>query len=240
MTANKVTNQDEWITTLINDPAHDENPLKPALKKLYQREKKSQDQLKRLMEISDSFGNLQIETLLANYHKQARRIEKITRIADHYQENMREMSEKLKLGAEHERDYIRHAFSRYVSPNRVQYLIDNPDSLRISGEYRECSFIMTDLAGFTSLIEKYPPHECVTLLNNYLEAMIDIVFKYHGTLDKIVGDALVIIFSAPIVQPNHCQLALECALALDACAMQFVSDKDNQGKLLCDLRDLWQ
>jgi class 3 adenylate cyclase len=229
MFANEDTSQDEWIKELIDDPVHEENPLKPALEKLFQREKKSQTQLKRLIEISDGFGNFQIETFLTNYYKQVERIEKISHIADRYQEKMRNMSEKLKQAAEHERDYIRHAFSRYVSPNRVQYLIDNPDSLILSGEYRECSFIMTDLSDFTTLMEKYQPHECVALLNNYLEEMIGIVFKHHGTLDKIVGDALVIIFSAPIVQPNHCQLALECAMALDACAMQFAADKNNQG-----------
>lgn len=229
MSTNENAHLDDLIAALLADPTHTENPLRPALASLYRREQKSQARLKQLLEMADNEGNLQVETLVANYEKQSRRIEKISRIADRYQENMREMSEKLKLVAENERDYIRHAFSRYVSPNRVQYLIDNPDSLALSGEYHECSFVMTDLAGFTTLMENYQPHECVALLNSYLEAMIDIVFRYHGTLDKIVGDALVIIFSAPIVQPDHCQLALECAMALDACAMQFVADKDNQG-----------
>lgn len=133
------------------------------------------------------------------------------------------------LKTENEKRWLRNAFGRYVSPNRVKHLIDNPDTLVLGGEYRECTFVMTDLAGFTTLMEKYPPHECVLMLNSYLEGMINIAFKYQGTLDRIVGDAVAVIFSAPLAQPNHCQLALQCAIEMDAYAMQFVSDKDNQG-----------
>lgn len=133
------------------------------------------------------------------------------------------------LKTEHEKRWLRNAFGRYVSPNRVKHLIDHPDTLVLGGEYRECTFVMTDLAGFTTLMEKYPPHECVLMLNSYLEGMINIAFKYHGTLDRIVGDAVAVIFSAPIPQPDHCQLALQCAIEMDAYAMQFVSDKNNQG-----------
>lgn len=133
------------------------------------------------------------------------------------------------LKTENEKRWLRNAFGRYVSPNRVKHLIDNPDTLVLGGEYRECTFVMTDLAGFTTLMEKYPPHECVLMLNSYLEGMIDIAFKYQGTLDRIVGDAVAVIFSAPILQPDHCRLALQCAIEMDAYAMQFVSDKGNQG-----------
>lgn len=133
------------------------------------------------------------------------------------------------LKTEQEKRWLRTAFGRYVSPNRVDYLIKNPDSLVLGGEYRECSFVITDLTNFTALMEKLPPHECVSLLNQYLEGMIEIVFKYQGTLDRIVGDSVAVIFSAPILQPDHCQRALDCALAMDAYAMQFVSEQHAQG-----------
>lgn len=133
------------------------------------------------------------------------------------------------LKTEHEKRWLRTAFGRYISPNRVKFLIDHPDSLNLGGEYRECTFVMTDLAGFTSLMEKYPPHECVAMLNNYLEGMIQIAFKYHGTLDRIVGDAVAVIFSAPLAQENHRQLALQCALEMDAYATQFATDKSEHG-----------
>ena len=133
------------------------------------------------------------------------------------------------LKTEQEKRWLRTAFGRYVSPNRVDYLIKHPDSLVLGGEYRECSFVITDLTDFTALMEKLPPHECVSLLNQYLEGMIEIMFKYHGTLDRIVGDSVAVIFSAPILQTDHCQRALDCALAMDAYAMQFVAEKHAQG-----------
>lgn len=133
------------------------------------------------------------------------------------------------LKTEREKRWLRTAFGRYVSPNRVEYLIKHPDSLVLGGEYRECSFVMTDFAGFTALLEAFPPHECVAMINSYLDGMINIAFQYQGTIDRIVGDAVAVIFSAPIVQPDHCQRALACALAMDNYAMQFVSDKQVQG-----------
>ncbi|NOQ34986.1 MAG: CHASE2 domain-containing protein [Methylococcaceae bacterium] len=130
---------------------------------------------------------------------------------------------------ENEKRWLRDAFGRYVSPNRVKYLVEHPESLSLGGEYRECSFVMTDLAGFTSLMEKHPPHECVEMLNSYLDGMINIAFKYHGTLDRIVGDAVAVIFSAPIIQENHRELALQCALEMDDYGMKFAIDKGEQG-----------
>ncbi|MCK5872415.1 MAG: adenylate/guanylate cyclase domain-containing protein [Methylococcales bacterium] len=130
---------------------------------------------------------------------------------------------------EREKRWLRDAFGRYVSPNRVKYLVEHPESLSLGGEYRECSFVMTDLADFTALMEKTPPHECVLMLNHYLDGMINIAFKYHGTLDRIVGDAVAVIFSAPIIQNNHRELALQCALAMDEYAMKFSKNKGGQG-----------
>ncbi len=133
------------------------------------------------------------------------------------------------LQTEAEKRWLRIAFGRYISPNRVKHLIEHPDSLTLGGEYRECSFVMTDLADFTTLMEQHPPHECVSLLNNYLDGMIQIAFQHQGTLDRIVGDAVAVIFSAPIVQIDHRQQALKCALAMDAYALQFSQQQNTQG-----------
>lgn len=130
---------------------------------------------------------------------------------------------------EREKRFLKSAFGRYISPNRVKHLIDNPDTLALGGEYRECTFVMTDLAGFTSLMEKYDPRECVAMLNSYLDDMINIAFKYNGTLDRIVGDAVAVIFSAPITQSDHHQLALKCAIEMDVFATQFSVDKNREG-----------
>ena len=116
---------------------------------------------------------------------------------------------------ESEQRWIRNAFSRYVSPNRVKYLQDNPQQLELNTVYRECSFVMSDLEGFTPLMEKYPPEQLSELINEYLEGMIQIVFQHDGTLDRIVGDAVAVMFSAPLIQADHAARALSCALAMD-------------------------
>jgi adenylate cyclase len=113
---------------------------------------------------------------------------------------------------------VRKAFSRYVSPNRVAHLMANPKQLQLGGQRQVCSFVFTDLAGFTSMIEGCDPSQVVAQINDYLDAMLDIVFKHEGTLDRIMGDALVVMFSAPVPQPDHRQRALDCALAMDAFA----------------------
>jgi adenylate cyclase len=122
------------------------------------------------------------------------------------------------LASERERRWVRKAFSRYVSPNRVAHLMANPKQLQLGGQRQMCSFVFTDLAGFTSMIEGCDPSQVVAQINDYLDTMLDIVFKHEGTLDRIMGDALVVMFSAPVPQPDHRQRALDCALAMDAFA----------------------
>jgi len=125
------------------------------------------------------------------------------------------------LISEREQRWIKDAFSRYVSPNRVSYLVDHPDAMELGGHRQDCSFIFTDLAGFTNLMEKIDPGEAVALLNTYLDEMIAIAFRHDGTLDRIVGDAVAIMFSAPVPQPDHRARALACALEMDAYASRY-------------------
>ena len=131
----------------------------------------------------------------------------------------------LYLKLEKERRFIRNAFSKYVSPNRVDFLLKNPEQLSLGGEYRECSFVMTDLAGFTSLMEQLgdqvDPSLIVNTLNNYLEGMVQTAFAHEGTLDRIVGDAVAVLFSAPVNQPDHAERALACALEMSRFAEAF-------------------
>lgn len=127
--------------------------------------------------------------------------------------------------SEQRRRWLGLAFSRYVSPNLVSHIVRHPEQLALSGERRHCSFIFTDLAGFTGLMERIDPADAVGLLNDYLDGMIAIVFRHEGTLDRIIGDALAIVFSAPVEQRDHRQRAFDCALDLQRFADAFARGK---------------
>lgn len=133
------------------------------------------------------------------------------------------------LATERERRWVRNAFSRYVSPNRVAHLMAHPDQLRLGGQRRVCSFVFTDLVGFTTLMEKTDPSQVTSLLNEYLEAMLVIVFKHEGTLERIMGDALAVLFSAPVEQPDYRQRALACALEMHLFATAYAKRLQSEG-----------
>ncbi|MDB6002309.1 MAG: hypothetical protein JWP52_4008, partial [Rhizobacter sp.] len=128
------------------------------------------------------------------------------------------------------------AFSRYVSPNLVQYLVAHPKALELGGRRQDCSFVFTDLAGFTSLMERMDAGEAVALLNDYLDGMIAIAFEHQGTLDRIVGDAVAIMFSAPVPQADHQRRALACGLAMQRFASRYLLDVQARGGLFCATR----
>ena len=133
------------------------------------------------------------------------------------------------LSSERQQRWVREAFSRYVSPNRVDYLVNNPAQLELGGRRQECSFVFTDLTDFTGLMEKIDPNEAVSLLNAYLDRMIAIAFRHNGTLDRIVGDAVAIMFSAPVVQPDHRPRALTCALEMHEFARAYAAGLEANG-----------
>jgi adenylate cyclase len=116
------------------------------------------------------------------------------------------------LVVERRNRYLRMAFSTYVSPELVSAIIQDPDKLKLGGEKRRISVLFSDIRGFTSLSEKIPPETIVTLLNEYLSPMTQIVMGERGTLDKYIGDAIMAIFGAPLDVPDHSRRACQAAL----------------------------
>lgn len=111
--------------------------------------------------------------------------------------------------------FIRDAFSKYLAPSMVAQLVADPDALALTGRKRTVTSLFTDIANFTSLMEHADPSVMVPVLNRYLDQACKIVHDHGGTIDKIVGDALVVFFNAPLDQPDHADLAVACALDLD-------------------------
>ncbi|MBW2312309.1 MAG: adenylate/guanylate cyclase domain-containing protein [Deltaproteobacteria bacterium] len=117
------------------------------------------------------------------------------------------------LTEERERRKIKGAFTYYVSSSVVNEMLKHPEKLKLGGDRKELSILFSDIRGFTTIAEGMSPEELVHLLNEYLTVMTDIVFKYDGTLDKYMGDAIMAIYGAPLDLPDHpsraCRSALE-------------------------------
>ena len=104
--------------------------------------------------------------------------------------------------------------------------------MNAGGERRELTYLFTDLANFTSLTEKTEPAVLVPLLNEYLSEMYRILFKHGATIDKIVGDAVVGFFNAPIAQEDHPARAVAAALELDQFGQAFIARQAELGLTL--------
>ena len=120
----------------------------------------------------------------------------------------------LYAGSEQEKQFIRKAFSTYVSDAVVKELIADPSRLQLGGTMRHMSAIFTDLQGFSTISEKLDPEKLVSLLNNYLTAMSDVVLSEMGTIDKYEGDAIIAFFGAPVDIPDHALKACHSAITM--------------------------
>ena len=112
------------------------------------------------------------------------------------------------------RQQIKKQFEHYLDPRQVKQLQDNPELLKLGGERKYCTFLFTDVRGFTSLSEKLEPEKVTEIMNKALTIQADAVKKYGGMVDKYIGDAMMAIFNAPIDLPNHETSAVLCAIEI--------------------------
>ena len=97
---------------------------------------------------------------------------------------------------------------------RILAASDHDGSTLGAPEVREVSVLFADISGFTSMSEKMSPSAVALLLNEYLSRMTDVIFKYEGTLDKYIGDAIMAVFGAPLDMPDHAERAIRAALEM--------------------------
>jgi adenylate cyclase len=128
---------------------------------------------------------------------------------------------------ERRNQFIRKTFGRYTSNEIVEALLDMPDGLKLGGEKREVTLLMSDLRGFTSLAEQLKAAEVVALLNHYLSAMVELIQRHGGTIDEIIGDAILVLFGAPLAMEDAPQRAVRCALEMQK-AMGGVNEQNIQ------------
>jgi adenylate cyclase len=121
---------------------------------------------------------------------------------------------------------LRRVLNRYLSPAVAEAVARDPERLELGGELRTMTVLFSDIRGFTTLSEQLAPRDLVALLNEYLTAMVAVLFRHAGVLDKYMGDAIMAFWNAPLAQPDHAHLA--CATALE------------MGAALDRLRGAWQ
>jgi adenylate cyclase len=112
--------------------------------------------------------------------------------------------------------FIKGAFKQYLSPVVIEELVQHPERLKLGGETRDLSIFFSDVRGFTSIAEHLSPQQLTSLLNDYLTAMTDIIYKHGGTVDKYEGDAIIAFWNAPLAQPDHARRAVQAALECQA------------------------
>lgn len=119
--------------------------------------------------------------------------------------------------------------SRYFSPQLASRLAGMGDADGMAVHWREVATIFTDITGFTSLVETVAPEVLGGMLSQYVTGMTDVVFAHEGTVAKIIGDAIQVLFNAPGDQPDYARRAIACAHDLDLWAEEFRQDWSKKG-----------
>jgi class 3 adenylate cyclase len=109
---------------------------------------------------------------------------------------------------------LRTMFGRYLAPEVMTSLLENPASLELGGEKRRVTVMLTDLRGFTALAERLAPEQVVQMLNGYFEVMLEVIERHHGTVNEFIGDALLVLFGAPQDMPDRAERAVACAIEM--------------------------
>jgi adenylate cyclase len=126
---------------------------------------------------------------------------------------------------EKKKKFVKEAFSKYLAPQVVELVLEDPSKLQVGGERKDVTILFSDLRGFTNFSENMDPKVLTQFLNEYLSEMTEIIFQHEGTLDKYIGDAIMAFWGAPIDQKDHVERAWTCAVAmkkrLDAIAPEF-------------------
>jgi len=130
---------------------------------------------------------------------------------------------------ERREQFIRATFGRYLSDDIVDEILERPEGLELGGDLREVTIMMSDIRGFTSLVEHLPPQQVVTLLNRYLGRMTDIILGFGGTIDEFLGDAVLAVFGAPSRNDDDPDRAVRCALAMQSAMTEVNSANREDG-----------
>ena len=119
---------------------------------------------------------------------------------------------------------------RLLSPHLVDQILDGKIELQKGGDRRTATVLFSDIRGFTSRTERTEPEAIVSMLNEFFEVMVEIIFRYEGTLDKFVGDEIMAVWGAPMEREDHAERAVHCALDMFFALRELNHERAQQGK----------
>jgi adenylate cyclase len=129
------------------------------------------------------------------------------------------------FGEEREKMRIKGAMSAYLSDKVMNKVLEHPDNLKLGGSKHEITIMFCDIRGFTAYCDNRDPGETVHVLNEYMEIMTQVVFKYDGTIDKYIGDCIMAFWNAPEPQADHAERAVRCAMDMRHALALFKSQR---------------
>jgi adenylate cyclase len=163
-----------------------------------------------MLEITTDHGDINSEVLWQERDDLETMLEMTTDHADALEADLQSQAEALARRSQ----FIRQTFGRYVAEEVVAQLLDAPEGFKLGGELRQVTILMSDVRGFTALTEHLTPQEVLTVVNGYLEAMVEVILAYRGTIIEILGDGLLVLFGAPLTRDDDAERAVACALAM--------------------------
>ncbi len=201
---------------MSDEPAHVEGPREAlvaevaALRAQVEELEQEKQDLEVMLEMATDHADDLSEQLEQERDDLEVMLEMTTEHADVVEEELQARAEELEAQSQ----FVRDTFGRYVSEDVVAQLLDDPEGLVLGGEKRTVTIMMSDLRGFTAVAERLDPQEVMSFLNRYLEAMVNVILSYQGTIIEILGDGLLVLFGAPISRDDDAQRAVACAVSM--------------------------
>jgi adenylate cyclase len=133
------------------------------------------------------------------------------------------------VNEEKARAVLKQSFEAYFPPAVVDRIVKNPGLVTASGQKKELSILFSDIVGFTSRCEGMAPDEIRQFLNEHFAAMVEVAFAHGGTVDKFIGDGLMVFFGDPEDQPDHAVRAVRCAIEMQRKAREISAARERAG-----------
>lgn len=125
--------------------------------------------------------------------------------------------------------FIRSVFGRYLSDDIADALLHDPSALNMGGKKCQVTVLMSDIRGFTSMSEHMAPEQVVASLNTCFNILVDVIHRHQGTIDNIIGDALMVLFGAPVSRHDDALRAVSCAMDMQAAMTEVNTRNQEQG-----------